>query len=539
MLHAHRQARVIKLALALVLSVRTASAADVVDLGRRYPATLDYSPTPKGYDWTCDEKDVWRLTNFAFSMSDRFRVEAKSAQVVLGHHGSNVLWAAVFPDQPGEIVKAAAGQGEHITSIWLRFHPARLAEIFPPATVTELGQKEIISDARRLAAHKMRSCWQSNGLPMVPEKGIVTLDLETREGPRRFFSIDTAKSIATYIDAFRTRPVPVAKHLDQDTALQVFDKVWSAFDREYAMFVVKPEVDWPKLRTEFRARVPEVKDNLKLADLLAEMLGHLKDLHVGVRIGDVSVPVYQRERPLNANRLALPSLLGPVSGAGRDLSWCITDDRIGYIAIDRLTDLELPQFFSEALERMTQTRGLILDLRYNGGGSEPLGLEIAGSFLDRERVYAKSQYRNGPRHTDLDVPKSRICRPKDPWHYVAPVIVLQGQRTMSSAEALVLMLSQGPEVTTMGDRTAGSSGNPRSLDAGAGITVNLPRWNDLDAEDKPFDAIGIPPDIVVDTTTANFSGKDDTVLAAALEQMRALKKVEGNALRLRPGGSPL
>jgi hypothetical protein len=290
----------------------------------------------KGDDWTCDENDVWRLTDFAFSVGDRFCVRSKSAQVVMGHHESNVLWAAVFPDQPGEIVKADAGQGEHITSLWLRFHPARLGEIFPPPTVKEQWSKEEIGDAKRLAAHKMRSCWQSNGQPMVPEKGIVTVDLETREGPRRFFSIDTAKSIATYTDVFSTRPVPVAKNLDQERALCVFDTVWSAFDREYAMFVVKPAVDWPKLRDEFRARVPAVKDNLKLADLLAEMLGHLKDLHVGVRVGDLDVSVYQRARPLNANRLALPSLLGPVTIAGHDLSWCITDDRIGYIAIDRL-----------------------------------------------------------------------------------------------------------------------------------------------------------------------------------------------------------
>jgi hypothetical protein len=249
-LHSHRQTRVIVLALAFVFSVRTASAADMVDLGRRYPATLDYSPTPKGYDWTCDERDVWRLTNFAFSLSDRFRVEVKSAQVVMGHHGSNVLWAAVFPDQTGEIVKADAGQGEHITSIWLRFHPARLAEIFPPATVTELGRKELVGDAKRLAAHKMKSCWQSNGQPMVPEKAIVTLDLETREGHRRFFSINTAESICKYFDVFNLHTVPVATNLDRETALQVFDTVWSAFDREYAMFVLKPKVDWPKLRGE-------------------------------------------------------------------------------------------------------------------------------------------------------------------------------------------------------------------------------------------------------------------------------------------------
>jgi Peptidase family S41/Tricorn protease C1 domain len=512
---------------ALVLPQRTLSAADAIDLGQRYPATLDHSPTPKAYDWTCDPNDVWRVSKVAFALDDRFRVELKSAQVVLGHHGSNVLWAAVFPDQPGEIVTATAGQGEHVTSIWLRFHPARLREMFPPATVTGPGGKEVIADARRLAAHKMRSCWHSGGRPMVPEKGSVTVDLETREGRRRFFSIDTVNSKVRYVDAFRKRALPTAKDVDRETALQVFDTVWNAFDREYAMFVVKPDVDWPKLRDEFRARVPAAKNNSALADLLAEMLAHLKDLHVWLRVDDMDVPVYQRDRPLNANRLAAAKLLGPVTVAGRDLSWCLTDNGIGYIAIDRLTDPDLPQNFGEVLENMGQTRGLILDLRQNGGGSEPLGLEVAGSFLDHVHIYARSQYRNGPRHTDLTVPKSRLCGPKDPWHYVAPVVVLQGQRTMSSAEGLVLMLCQCPQVTTMGDRTAGSSGNPRPLNAGAGITVNLPRWNDLDAKGKPIDAIGIPPAIVVETKPADFSDTSDPVLVAALARLGAAAKVEG------------
>ena len=86
----------------------------------------------------------------------------------------------------------------------------------------------------------------------------------------------------------------------------------------------------------------------------------------------------------------------------------------------------------------------------------------------------------------------------------------------------------------MGDRTAGSSGNPRPVYAGAGITVNLPRWNDLDADGKPIDAIGIRPDIVVDTTTADFKDKADPVLAAASSGWHG-KKVEGNALRRRAG----
>ena len=187
-----------------------------IDLSQRYPASLDHAPARTGYDWTCDAKDVWRVTEFTLSMGHQFRVETKAAQVVLGHHESNVLWAAVFPDQPGGIVTASAGQGEHITSIWLRFHPARLRELFPPSTVTRAGAAELIADAKRLAAHKMRACWQAGGKPMVPDRAVITVDLETREGPRRFFSIDTDNSTAKYFDAFKGRPLTVAKTVDRD-----------------------------------------------------------------------------------------------------------------------------------------------------------------------------------------------------------------------------------------------------------------------------------------------------------------------------------
>lgn len=514
-----------------------ASASADVDLQQQYPPTLDVPLKPRGYEWKCEKADVWRLKNFKFTVGDRFQLELKSAQVVLGHHESSVLWAVVIPEQPGQLVKAAVGEGEHVTSVWMRFHPARLGELFPPETVIEQGDAIVLALARRLAGYKMRSSYHAGGLPMVPARESVVIDLETREGSRRFFVIDTDKSEVRYVDDFRTRPLPVPKTIEREQVLQVFDKVWSAFDREYAMFVVKPDVDWSKVRDEFRPRASEATDKFQLAELLAEALARLQDLHVAVRVDGFEVPVFDRPRPLNANRAALPRLVGNIVAASRDLSWCASENGIGYIAVDRLADPKLPQQFGEVLAQMDKTRGLIIDLRYNGGGNEQLAQEISGSFLDRERVYAQSQYRNGPLHTDLGPPRSSSCRPRNPWHYVGPVVVLQGQRTMSSAESFVLMLAQCPQVTTMGDRTAGSSGNPRQLDAGAGIIVNLPRWNPLDAEGKPFDGIGIPPAVVIDVAQDGFQDDRDSVLEAALQRLLAAEKFAGDVLTVRPGAT--
>ncbi len=99
------------------------------------------------------------------------------------------------------------------------------------------------------------------------------------------------------------------------------------------------------------------------------------------------------------------------------------------------------------------------------------------------------------------------------------------------------MPAQCPQVTTMGDRTAGSSGNPRQLEAGAGITVNLPRWNPLNADGQPFDGIGIQPQVPIESGEDAFGDDRDPVLKAALARLRGGEKFAGEVLQLRPGAT--
>ena len=201
------------------------------DLARQYRATLDFSNQPRGYDWTCGPRDVWRLKQFAYALEDGFSVKLGPSQVVFGCHDANVVWAAVFPDKPGRLLDASPGEGEHVASVWMRFNPARLGELFPEKTIAGRGDASLLSKAKRLAAHKMTACWQSGGRPMIPMKKSIIFDMDTREGPRRFYAIDTETGNVQYVDAFRTRPMPAAKPLNSKVALSVFDNVWDAFDR--------------------------------------------------------------------------------------------------------------------------------------------------------------------------------------------------------------------------------------------------------------------------------------------------------------------
>lgn len=504
------------LLMAFFLFIATASAED---LATRYPASLEYSKQPRSYDSAATKEDVWSLASFDYKLTDRFEVKLGSAQVVLGRHGKDVLWAAVFPETPGKIVSASAGQGEQITSIWLRLHPARVGELFPANTVVKQGDAKLIEQANTLARHKMRSSWQQGGKPMVPLRESLIFDLETKEGSRRFYAIDTRQQTVKYVEGFRQRTLPLAVPLQPGDGAEIFDKVWNSFDREYAMFVIKPEVDWLKLRDQYRPQAVVAKNNRELAKVLSEMLAHLKDLHVYVQVNGMYVKGFNRERHFNASPAAAAHLIGKINQV-KGMRWGRTEDDIGYIAVDSLSNETLLNQFETALKQMQGTRGLILDIRANGGGGEPLAMKMAGYFLDQPRLYAMHQYRSGSEHSDLGAKQKRIFIPNKNWYYQGPVIVLQGEKTMSSAEAFALMLAECPNVTTMGDRTAGSSGNPRRIDAGAGIIVNLPRWIPLDINGNSFDTVGIQPDIKIQAAPKDFTKTEDPVLTAALQRLR-------------------
>jgi len=491
-----------------------------VNLAEIYPAELEPAEVPRGYEWTCGPSDVWSLRMFSYALGEQLMLDFGPSTVVFGRHGTSVLWAVVFPEKPGRVQSVVSEEGEAVAHVWLRFHPSLVAELFPPETVRGRGPGEKLWRARRVCYWKLNGSWQVGGQPRVPRKDALTFDLDTVAGKRRFFAVETAAGQAHYIQGFEARGLPALEKVKSKTALEVFDRVWEAFDREYAMFAIKPDVDWRELRETCRPKAAAAKTNYELAAIVAEMLAHLEDLHAGVRVGNEFVPGYTRARPANANWYTLKRVITDLHRTQQDLAWGRTADGIGYINIYRLGSRELPAKFDEVLETLADTWALIIDLRFNGGGDEKLGQRVAGRFLEKKCVYSLSQYRDGAKHTDLSRKHERVCEPRGPWRYESPVMVLLGQKTMSSAESFALMLAQTPQVTTMGDRTAGSSGNPRPLELPGNIFVSLPRWIDMDPSGKPIDAVGIMPQIKIDVKPEDLAAMRDPVLEAAFRQLR-------------------
>lgn len=493
-----------------------------VNLAKKYKATLDYEEGAGGRDWTCGTGDVWSLKAFTYTLPGKVKIVLGPSVVVFGKQGGNVLWAVVLPDEPGRIVKAPAGEGDEVTSIFLRFHPARVGAHFPTKTVKGQGAPFRLVPARWIYQHKINAAWQHDNLPVIPYKEAVVLDCETTAGTRRFFSINEKKKSAEYVSAFQGRavPEPPSTPLRRGEAADLFEKVWKAFDREYAMFTVKPSLDWKKLKKEYAPLARKAGTGFEAAAVIAALLAHLEDLHVHVTVEGHHLWCFSRFRPLNASWKATKKIVGTIREKGKLLAWGKTKNNFGYISVWGLNDPALPDAFDSTLEELKNTKGLILDLRFNGGGSETLALKMAGRFVDKKRIYSLNQYRNGPKHKQLGSKLERTFEPCGAWRYEAPVAVLCGRKTMSSAESFVLMMAQCPQVVLIGDRTAGSSANPRRLELDGGIVVNLPRWLDMDPDGKPIDAVGVAPDILVEAASKEFSETEDPVLEKAIKQLK-------------------
>jgi hypothetical protein len=319
--------------------------------------------------------------------------------------------------------------------------------------------------------------------------------------------------------AFSVRQPPV---LTPKLAEEAFDQVWEAFDKKYAMFVLRPEVDWAKLREQYRPKALASTSTYEFANVCADMLKNLRDLHIWLKVAGADLPVFNRPRSANANLQGCRAILRSVEqeeGEAGGVAWTVTTNNIGYIAIFGWGDSKIPAACGEALEHMRDTRGLIVDVRLNGGGGEPLAEQFAGRFLEKEFVYAYSQFRNGPSHTNLTEKYERKITPRGPWRYNRPVLLLIGQKCMSSNESFIGMMTGDPEVTTMGDHTCGSSGNPEMVELPLDMTVSVPQWIDYLPDGTPLDERGFQPQIPFTPAPGAFEGDRDDLLTAALARL--------------------
>lgn len=175
----------------------------------------------------------------------------------------------------------------------------------------------------------------------------------------------------------------------------------------------------------------------------------------------------------------------------------------------------------------SRTKGLILDLRYNSGGSGVIAAGIAGCLIDRPVRSPRNHYfqyapANIPWKKD---PVSWTFReweiaPRDGKRYLGPLVILCGPVTHSSAEDMIIELTQGGRAMTVGERTAGGAGGKLSIALPAGGELCLSTFKATFPDGREYMGTGITPDVEVRPTLKDIRKGKDPVLEKALQVIR-------------------
>jgi len=291
-------------------------------------------------------------------------------------------------------------------------------------------------------------------------------------------------------------------------------------NEEYSYWQLRG-VDWDALFDLYAPAMNEAQTSIGFAQAAANLLVHSEDPHVYMRFGSQYFSNFTTSIELNYNINLLPTLVPQWRTHNSRVSSGRFPGDIGYILINNwaLPEDTLDAVF-DALDYLSDTQGLIIDVRTNSGGSETLAKEVAGCFLDVYKLYAKQRYRDISEPNGFTQVYSRYVAPNtDHPRYTGQVAVLMGQKCMSSCEAFLLMMKQVPGCVLMGETSYGSSGNPQPHDLFNGVSVYLPCWLAMRPNETCFEGEGIFPHITVEATQQELL-THDPVLDAALLQLR-------------------
>lgn len=308
----------------------------------------------------------------------------------------------------------------------------------------------------------------------------------------------------------------------ENTPTSIFEQVWTFADQNYSFFEYKG-VDWDSVKNAYQPKISDDMSDEALFDTLANMLFLLKDGHVNLKSS------FNRSRnwhwyldyPPNYdfNILERNYFKDEQQYLGSFILYDFGD--VGYIHYRSFSSTISESDMDYVIEKFKDHKGLIIDVRNNGGGALNNVYTLANRLVAEETEVALEKYKNGFGHDDFTEGDILTLSPVDEKEsYTGNVVILTNRLCYSATNFLVTMTSNLPNVTTIGDKTGGGGGIPTftEISNGWSLRVSSTRLFTLDGLNVEN---GVEPDIKVEQSQADTDSGKDSILEAALEFLRS------------------
>jgi C-terminal processing protease CtpA/Prc len=294
-----------------------------------------------------------------------------------------------------------------------------------------------------------------------------------------------------------------------------FEALWQILDEHYCFFDYKQHeygLDWNEVYHKYKVRVDDKMNEDQLFEVLCNMLSELRDGHVNLTYSmDYGrYWAWQEAYPKNFSDTLERRYLGTDYKIASGLRYRILDDNIGYIRYESFQQPIGEGNLDDVLAYLALCRGLIIDIRNNGGGDLTTAELLAARFVHEKTLVGYMQHKTGTGHSDFSDMEPQYLEPSRNIRWHKGVCVLTNRSVFSAANTFAVMMRALPNVKIVGDHTGGGSGMPmsNSLPNGWSVRYSACPMYDRDRQQTEF---GIVPDIQVSIGTS----EDDEIIETA------------------------
>ena len=183
----------------------------------------------------------------------------------------------------------------------------------------------------------------------------------------------------------------------------------------------------------------------------------------------------------------------------------LSDGKIGYLHIKAMDAPSLAKFQLDLAENQDKA-GLIIDERFNGGGG--IDQELL-EILNQRKAYQITRSRDS----------LEVKRPAQA--YFGPMVVLQNERSASDAEMFPDGFRRLGLGKVIGVPTMGAVIGTGSFTLMDGSVLRTPGAGVFTSTGENLENYGVPPDVLVDNTPADFLGHHDRQVEKAIEVLKS------------------
>jgi hypothetical protein len=308
---------------------------------------------------------------------------------------------------------------------------------------------------------------------------------------------------------------------NDENNLADFEKAWQGINKVYPYFEVK-NIDWNQIYQKYRPKAENAKGD-EIYTVLIDLISELKDQHPYIKfMGGRQATIFLSPRYIRDRDLFDPIVVKKyfdkefnIAGNGF-IEYQVLPDNIGYMNISSFVPENLVNDFRTVLDYFAHAKGIIIDVRHNMGGAADNSNRVLSYFINSDFPVPVAYYLE-------QIVTQNPIKPNG-YKYSKPIVVLINGVSYSEAERFTEMMKQLSNVTTAGDTTgggsAGSNGIRDEIILPSGKIVHVGTVDFRRYDGRPWEWIGIEPDIHITNTQENLKKGIDNQLEYAIDLLK-------------------